>query len=396
MNQRGNVVAFIAIAIIVLVFVLMLSRHEPVQIRKDINTESKVETITSENIRRATRLGLQKFAKSGYSGESGSWVCNIFMPPLADEVDINFGNMLYKDLNGHYFRKIREELGYDYEEEFSASLGLLTGGDIYEQKAKMLSLPNGLVDVNVNFVLVETGGEDENRKLDNSMVESYPYRKWHLYKKYLEWGENYLPILGEDICNELTKAHPCLFSACGPPSSGIMIPDDAVKKFVNLNKIQIDWALDKQLNYLNSLMNPFDFECEMVKTSESKELFIARRQRCDHCIYPCGIVSNMKACGSWGGPSGIGCPNRDPLGPWIYPPGAPPLGSQTTNCPADLNKHEAVTANSFVKFSFDFICEDNTRSISGEPDVQKSTATIGVVAGISRTCPPIYMCPQGK
>jgi hypothetical protein len=395
LGERGNVVAFIVIAIIALVFILLLSRHEPVQISKDVNTESKVETITTENIRRASRQALQKFAKGGYSEESSVWVCNSFMPPLSNEVDSNFESLLSKDLNDIYFTTIKKELGYKYDENLGVSLGLKTEGGAMTEKAKMLSLPEDRVDVNVSFVLVSTEGKNEERALENPMFESYSYRKWHLYKDYTEWAETYLPLLGQGVCTILTAAHPCLFSACSGPGSGILIPDNVVKGYVDLSKISAVQPVQTQLQYLNSIMNSDDFDCELENYTESTGLVIARMQRCDHCRQGCFIVANAMACGSWQGKSGFSCPAyREILGPDVYPPGAPPEFNNLVSCPADLNKQEAVAANSHIFFSFNFSCTDRTKSISWEPAVEKSTAKIGVVIGMTRTCYPQYMCPQ--
>ena len=393
-NQRGNVMVFLVIAIILLIFIILMTGHRPVEIAKDINTESKVKTITTEAVTRALRQGLQRFTKGGYSLDSGDWVCNQLMPPLANEIDSNFAELMRRDLNGIYFKTIKEELGYKYGEGFKISLGLKTTPGAQNEKQRMLSLPNNRVDINANFILVETEAKNEKERVENSLFVSLPYRKWLIYKKLIEWGENYLPILGEDVCTELTKAHPCLLSACGPPNAGVLISDKKAKSFVDLSKINIDWAIAKQLNYLNSVMKPFNIECEYIKKSETRGLIIARRQICDRCNYPCFLVSNLRTCGSWEGKAGLGCPAREPLGPWVLPPGAPPEGSNTVSCPLDLNKHEAVALNSHVFFSFDFICKDNTKSISMGPKLEKSTAIIGVVVGITRTCPPTFMCPQ--
>ncbi|MCX8190060.1 MAG: hypothetical protein N3F05_02410 [Candidatus Diapherotrites archaeon] len=391
-GQKGNILAFIVIAILSLVFILVLTRHEPLRIPKDINTETKVETITMENIVRSVRQSIQNFSKEGLSTQSSLWVCNIFMPPVANEIDTNGSFFISKELGG-CLRRITEDLGYGYNTDFNVSLGLYDGNSMQEQLDKMMSLPNDRVDVNVSFVVAGAKIESGERRFSNNYALSYPYRTWHAYKKYLEWGQNYLSILGLDICEELRKAKgPCLFVGKADPTYHILTTDDYVRSKIDLNDVNIDNALNKQLDYLNQIMNPISFECEYEKISEKKDLAISRDQ---NCVTPrCSGIQIIEydvpgACGTQEERHGTACPPREALGPWVAPPMGTVERNYTKSCTAGQCKIEIVGANPYVAFSVKFRCKDTTRSISMEQGVEPYTLQIGVYANIVRVCPPV-------
>jgi len=397
-NQKGNVWAFITIALIALLFILVLTRHEPLKIPKDANTETKVETITMENAVRSIRQSVQNFSKQGFSLQSSLWACNIFAPPLANEIDSNGSFLIRTELEG-CFKRINEELGYEYNSDFNVSLGIYGGNTLSEQFKKMMELPNDRVDINVSFVVVGTKSEKEERKLSNSYAFAYPYRIWHAYKKYIEWGQNYLQIFGADVCEELRKAKgPCLFIGRADPSYHIVIPDSDIRSKVDLTDVNIDKALQKQLDYLNQIMNPIGFECEYAKVFEKKDLAIARDQ---NCIIPaCSGISVSEynvlgLCGTQEERHGTACPNREPIGPWIAPPMGNVERNNTVSCKAGTCKIEVVGANPYVAITFDFICKDTQRSIAMEPNVEPSTVRISVFANIVRVCTPTEI-PLGK
>ncbi|MEM4662908.1 MAG: hypothetical protein QXM75_02720 [Candidatus Diapherotrites archaeon] len=391
LNQKGNILAFLMIAIISLIFILVLTRHEPLSIPKDINSETKVDTITMENTMRSVRQSIQNFSKEGLSVSSNLWVCNIFMPPLANEIDTNGAYFIKRELQGCY-RRLEEELGYNYNMNFNVSLGLYGGDSVKEQLDKMMSLPNDRVDINVSFVVVETEIESGKRKLSNSYVLSYPYRIWHAYKKYLEWGQNYLSILGTDVCEELKKAKgPCLFKGVADPTYHIVITDGYVRSQIDLNDVNIDNALNKQLEYLNQVMNPIGFECEYEKIMEKKDLAISRDQ---NCVKPaCSGIQitsyNIEGiCGTQEEKQGTACPVRPALGPWVAPPMGIVEHNYTKSCTFGECKIEIVGANPYVAFTVNFICKDTTTSVSMSPNVEPSMLKIGVYANIVRVCPP--------
>lgn len=387
MGEKGNVFAFIIIAIIVLAFILMLSRHQPQVIPKDINTESKVESITRTNIIRSLRQGIQNFAMHGYSTLSPAWVCNSFQPPLANEVDTNFESYLFEDLNKVAFEVLKQELGYEFNDNFEVKLELQTSGGIKAQLNKMLSLDNGKVDIWTNFVTVKTESREEERKLSKSYALSFEYRQWLMYKKYVEWGTQHLPALGEDICNILTKSHPCQINACGDGSQGILIK----KTEFDIDSLNLDPAIDKQLLYLNSIMNPEGIVCEVQKGPVSKEFVVARKQKCDECTAPQLIYRNRKACAAYEPLGGLACRVREPIGPIVLPLGGPPKFEKLVNCPSDMNKQEAVSSNSWVEFNFQFICYDKKKSLPGPTKIEDSASRIEIILSIARTCSPDFI-----
>jgi hypothetical protein len=391
MNRRGNIWAFLTIAILALIFILVLTRHEQLTIPKEADTETKVETITITNLMRALRQGIQEFSKGGLSLQSNLWVCNVFMPPLANEIDSNGSFLLKSDLNA-CFKTLAEELGYEYSEDFNVSLDIATEPDIDSQIRKMFELPEERVDINVTFIVVGTKSKHEERRLRNAYSLSFPYRIWHAYKKYFEWAQNYLQIMGEDTCEELKKTGPCLFIAYGDPSYHILIPEEYIRSKINLDVIDIDRVIEKQLDYLNQLMNTIDFNCRYIKTSEYKDLAIARDQNC--LARACsGLIINdydvPGLCGAHFARQGMACPNREPIGPWVAPPVGAVERNNTVSCPAGTCKQEIASANPYVTYSFDFVCEDNLRSISMEPNVEPSAVRIGVLVNIVRVCSPL-------
>ncbi|MCX6801691.1 MAG: hypothetical protein NT067_01115 [Candidatus Diapherotrites archaeon] len=399
-GQKGNVFAFLAMAIILLAFMLLLARHEPLQMPKDSNTESKVETAVQENITRTVRQTTQNFATSGYSKQSSAWVCNAFQPPVANEVDSNFRWMLYNDINNILFPVMQKELGYEFSPDFDVKLGISQEGDIQAQLNKVLSLDGTKVDMNVSFITVKTAGKNEERKLSNSYFISFPYRKWLMYKKYVEWGQAHLDELGPQVCNELTNAHQCVFNACGDHDKEILITDDYINGQIDLSKLDIEKYVQKQLDYLNSITKPENIECEIpivtkpdgttkLDISMATEIVIARMQKCSTCDKPKFASTNMPGCAAME-PSDLGCDVRDKLGPWLLEPGYPPTVKETVQCNDDMNKQEAVAANSNLAFSFQFICKDKTRSIPFDAGVEESTSKISVVARITRTCPVAF------
>ncbi|MEM4598072.1 MAG: hypothetical protein QW400_00055 [Candidatus Diapherotrites archaeon] len=390
-GQKGNILAFIVIAIISLVFILILTRHEPISIPKDINTETKVETITMENAVRSVRQSIQNFSKEGLSVQSNLWVCNIFMPPVANEIDTNGVFLISKELGG-CFRRINEEVGYEYNSDFNVTLGLYDGNTFQEQLDRMMSLPNDRFDVNISYVVAGAKIESGERKFSNSYALSYPYRTWHAYKKYLEWGQNYLSILGADVCEELRKAKgPCLFVSKADPTYHIVVTDDYVRSKIDLNDVNIDTALDKQLDYLNQIMNPIGFECEYEKIAEKKDLAISRDQ---NCVTPGCLGLQIQeynvegACGTQDERHGTACPPREALGPWVAPPVGTVEHNYTKSCTAGECKIEIVGANPYVAFTVKFKCRDTTRSIAMEHRVEPYMLNIGVYANIVRVCPP--------
>ena len=239
MNQHGNIWAFLTIAVLALIFVLLLTRHQPIFVPQDLNTESRMNTLTMVNMMRALRQGIQAFSSRGFSTQSNLWVCNVFMPPLANEIDSN-GSFFLKGRLNACFKTLTKAVGYSYDQTFNVSLNIATKPDMHSQIQKMFSLPDGRVDVNVSFVVVGASGKYEKRKLRNSYALSFPYRIWQAYKKYFEWGQNYLQIMGRDTCNALKKTGPCLFIAKGDPTYQIMITDKYIKSRVKLNSINLN------------------------------------------------------------------------------------------------------------------------------------------------------------
>ena len=150
--------------------------------------------------------------------------------------------------------------------------------------------------------------------------------------------------------------------------------------------------IEKQLDYLNQLMNTIDFNCRNIKTSEYKGLVIARDQNCLAKACSGLTISDYDVpglCGAYHGEQGMSCPNRKPIGPWVAPPVGAVERNNTVSCPAGTCKREVVAANPYVSYSFDFVCEDNLRSISMEPDVEPSTVKISVLVNIIRVCSPL-------
>jgi len=390
MNEKGNFLAMVLLALIALTAILVLVQRAPVPAISDSNSESKMESTTETASLRTMRLGLQEYTKTGYSDKSPVWVCNSLKPPLPNEMALSLPRALKADLNAG-FHEIQKEEGLEYSQDFNVQAGLSSGGSLQEQLDKIQLLPDERVDINIEFFHITAEGEDEIKKVDVSDDYSLPYRSWLMYKNYIEWGETYLNRMGREICTELEKTGPCMFSRCASGSKKIIISDSEILKNFDLTKANIEKYVKKQLNYLNSIMGPDGFECEYVLTKKEKEVSIKRQQKCG-----CGVIenrtqkANAKGCGTYFPSWYPNCPKRSALTPPVLPPFGDPA-QKLTSC--GRTKHEAASANARVDLGFDFICKDKKRSVSEKEEVAPSTARISVAVAISRSCVPVFMKP---
>jgi hypothetical protein len=197
-NRKGNAVALVLVAVIVLGGMVAYNTHFNNPISDAKSQQSNVVTQAEIALDEGISQGISEFMLSGYSDKNKVWYCNYPYPPYLEESNGSLHTIVEGRVEG-YIDSIREQ-GFSIESpDINFDIISMDIGDL-DNDSITAFIDNYLVGI-------ETDELVEKQDLSGSITKDW--RVWLMFRNLLDWTEGNAGDITGEIYNKVFRGKAC-------------------------------------------------------------------------------------------------------------------------------------------------------------------------------------------
>ena len=385
MNKKGNVVAIVILAIIILVTVIVLMGDyfkAPVQ---PIVETKKMKEETDSAVQRAILLSISDLGKQGYSSSSNIWFCNIPVPPSLGEAQTAFKKLIDNNLK-ETLAALKENRKYEFKGP--SSINFTLSSNLESAKS---------VDVSLNQLNVSLKEGETMKEVELSNDYQFKVRAWLMYKKLYDWASNDAGGLISNGCNLFAK--PCQARQCSCENDMNLLDANVVDS-LRIGEKEVIETVENSIAALNKSFSGTGINCNYSITGKKVENILHRNyfasSGCSCSEAETGWYStqdeNAAICTAWNESPLQKCPiievNENPL-TMELPLFEPSEGIDDSHVDGF---HELVGVERNIAVDFTVKCIDPQSRIAAESGIEPFAAELAISMAINNPCPSPPPC----